>query len=186
MRDLDGRRARQRLAVEGEQTMLAVAREDLVERVELELELAKLAATHPAPRVVRSRVCAHEAKEDLAAGCPRRWAKACVEILGPAAERADDPTVARALERQHVAGAVREQLGERVLQERHGARLVADVGDDLGDEPRLEANADASRRPLDRLGELVLRRRRNRDHPGPQQLPELRVAEGGRGSRRAA
>ena len=179
VRDLDGRRPCQWLAVEGEQTVLAVACEHLVERVRLELELAKLAATHPAPRVVGSGVDAHEAKEDLAAGCPRRRAEACVEILGTPAERADDPAGRDvALERQHVAGAVREQLGQRVLQERHGARLVADVGDDLGDEPRLEANADASCRPLDRLGELVLRRRRDRDHPGPEQLPELRVAEG--------
>ena len=105
--------------------------------------------------------------------------KACVEILGTPAERADDSTGREvALERQHVAGAVREQLGQRVLQERQGAGLVADVGDDLGDEPRLEADADASRRPLDCLGKLVLRRRRNRDHPGPQKFPELRVAEG--------
>jgi hypothetical protein len=59
------------------------------------------------------------------------------------AERTDDPTRREiALERQHVAGAVREELGERVLQQRQGAWLVADVGDDLGDEPRLEANAD--------------------------------------------
>ena len=62
-------------------------------------------------------------------------------------------------------------------KQRQGARLIADVGDDLGDEPRLEANADASRWPLDRLRKLVLRGRGDRDHPGPQELPELRVAE---------
>ena len=177
--DLDGGRARQWLAVEGEQTVLAVACEHLVERVGLELELAKLAATNPAPRVVRSRVGAHEAKEDLAAGCPRRWAKVCVET---SARRPSAPTTPPgcevALERQHVAGAVREQLGERVLQERQGARLVADVRDDL----RRRAPARSERRPVvpavDRLGELVLRRRRDRDRPGPEQLAELRVAEG--------
>ncbi len=51
--DLHGRRPRHRLAVEGEQTVLAVTRKHLVERVGLELELAQLAATHPAPRVLR-------------------------------------------------------------------------------------------------------------------------------------
>ena len=177
--DLDGRRPRQRLAVEGEQTVLAVTRKHLVERVGLELELSELAATRSAPRVVGSGVGAHETKEDLAACSPRRRTEMCIETLGSAAQRADDPTGREvALERQHVAGSVREQLRERVLQQRQGARLVADVGDDLGDEPRLEANADASRRTLDRLGKLVLRRRRYRDHPGPQKLPELRVAQG--------
>jgi hypothetical protein len=177
--DLDGRRPCQRLAVEGKQAMLAVACEHLVERIGLELELAELAATNPAPRVVRGGVGAHEAEEDLAAGCPRRRTEMRVKTLGTPAERADDPARRDvALERQHVGGAVREQLGERVLQERHGTRLVAHVGDDLGNEPWLEANADTSRRPLDRLGKLFLRRRRNRDHPGPQQLPELRVAKG--------
>ena len=188
VRDLDGRRPRQRLAVEGEQPMLAVAREDLVERVGIELELAELAAADPAPRVLRAGVDADEAKEDLAARGLRRRAEARVEILRAAAERADDAAGRDvALERQHVGGAGREQLGQRVLQQRQGARLVADVGDDLGDEARLEANADASRRPLDRLRQLVLRGRGDRDHPGPQELPELRVrGADGRGSRRAA
>ena len=168
VRDLDRGRARQRLAVEGQDDARRSVRAP--RRARRARARAGEARCDAPCAACRSR--AHEAKEDLAAGCPRRWAKVCVETFGPAAERADDPTRCEvALERQHVAGAVREQLGERVLQERHGARLVADVGDDLRDEPRLEANADPSCRPLDRLGELVLRRRRNRDHPGAKQSP---------------
>ena len=178
MRDLDGRRPRTWLAVEGEQAVLAVAREDLLDRAGLELELAELAATHSAPRVLGGGVDADEAKEDVTARRLRRRTKTRVEILRTPAERADDPAGRDvALERQRVARAGREQLGQRVLQERQGARLIADVGDDLGDEPRLETNTDASRRPLDRLCKLVLRGRGDRDHPGPQELPELRVAE---------
>ena len=37
VRDFDGRRTRQRLAVEGEQAVLAVTCDDLVERVRFEL-----------------------------------------------------------------------------------------------------------------------------------------------------
>ena len=178
VRDLDRRRPRQRLAVEGEQAVLAVARDDLVERVGIELELAELASAHPASRVLRGGVGVDEAQEDLAACGLRRRTEARVELLRAAPESADDATGREvALERQRVAGAGREELGQRVLQERQGARLVADVGDDLGDEPRLEADADASCRPLDRLRKLVLRGCGDRDHPGPQELPELRVAE---------
>src|SRR5262249_12263254 len=177
--DLDGRRPCQRFAVEGEQATLAVAPKHLVERGGLEVELAEIAATHPAPGVMRLGVGAHEAKKDLAAGGACRRPQVRVEILGTPAKRADDSTGREvALEGQYIATAVREQLGERVLQEREGARLIADVRDDLRDEPGLELNADTSRRPLDRLGKLVLGRRCNRDHPGTQNLPELRLAKG--------
>src|SRR5512132_4554693 len=138
--------------------MLAVAREDLRDRVGIELQLAELAAAHPAPRVLRGRVDADEAHEDLAARALGRRTEPRVETLRPASERADAAAGRDvALERQRVGGAGREELGQRVLQQRQGARLVAYVGDDLGDEPRLIANADASRGPLDSLRQLVLR-----------------------------
>ena len=158
--------------------MLAVPRDDLLDRVGIELELAELASAHPASRVLRGRIGADEAQEDLAACRLCRWTEAVVELLRAAPESADDATGRDvALEHQRVRGAGREELGQRVLQERQGAGLVADVGDDLGDEPRLEPDADASCRPLDRLRKLVLRGCGDRDHSGPQELPELRVAE---------
>src|SRR6266511_2204375 len=94
--------------------MLAVAREDLRDRVGIELQLAELAAAHPAPRVLRGRVDADEAHEDLAAGGLGLRTEPRVETLRPASECADDAAgrdVARMCQR--VGGAGREELGQR-------------------------------------------------------------------------
>ena len=61
VRDLDRRCSSQRLAVEGEQAVLAIPRDDLVERVGIELELAELASADPASRVLRGGVGVDEA-----------------------------------------------------------------------------------------------------------------------------
>ena len=76
------------------------------------------------------------------------------------------PPVAVALERQQVARPGREQLGQGVLQQRQGAGLVADVGDDLGDEARLEAHADASAGPSMASASSSARGRGDRHHAG--------------------
>jgi hypothetical protein len=104
--------------------------------------------------------------------------EASIQLLGPTAERADD--AARrdvAVEREHVARARGEELGERVLQQGKRPRLMTDIGDDLRYQARFEPDADALRRALDRLRELVLGRGRDGDHARAQQLAELRVSE---------
>src|SRR2546426_3569105 len=124
--------------------MLAVAGENLLERLGLELELAQLATPDPPSCVLRCRIHAHEPEEDLAAGSLRARVDASVELLGAAAERADNPARRHvALKREYVAPASREQLGERVLQQRQPTGLVVDVCDDLGDEAWLKPDADA-------------------------------------------
>ena len=121
--------------------MLAVACEDLVENRRLDLEPPKLAPAHAAARVLCLGVDRHEAQEDLPRGLPRRRIESLVELLGATAERADDAARrAVALVRQEVARPAREQLRERVLEERQRPRLVVHVGHDLRDEAGLEAN----------------------------------------------
>ena len=71
MRDLDSRRPTQRLAVEGEQSVLSVSRQDLLHRARIEVELASPGGD-PAPRVLRPGIGADEAEEDLTAGRPGR------------------------------------------------------------------------------------------------------------------
>jgi hypothetical protein len=70
-----------------------------------------------------------------------------------------------------------EQLGERVLEERQGAGTVADVGHDLGDQARLEANAQPFGGSVDGAFEFL--RGHRRDHLGAaaQQLTDGPVIE---------
>ena len=160
MGDLHGRAAGERLAVEGEQPVLAVACEDLVENRRLDLEPPKLAPAHAAARVLCLGVDRHEAQEDLPRGLPRRRIESLVELLGATAERADDAARrAVALVRQEVARPAREQLRERVLEERQRPRLVVHVGHDLRDEAGLEANTHLRGGALDRERQVVLRGR---------------------------
>jgi hypothetical protein len=108
-----------------------------------------------------------------------------VELLGAPAERTDDAAgCAIALEGEQVARPRGEELRQGVLEERQRAWLVMHVRKDVGDEACLEADADGARRALDRLGELVLGGGGHRHHAGSEQLAELRVAAGGRGSPR--
>ena len=84
--------------------MLAVAGEDLVERLGVELQLAQLAAADAAARVLRSGVDAHEAQKHLAAGSLRARVETSVQLLGAAAECADHAARSDiAVEREHVA-----------------------------------------------------------------------------------
>src|SRR5262249_51196816 len=163
---------------EREEAMPAEACEDLLERLGVELELAELAAADAASRVLSSGIDAHQAEKHLAAGCLRARVEASIELLRAAAECADHAACRKvAVEREQVARACGEELGECVLQQGKCPRLITDIGNNLRDEARFEADADAFRRPLDRLCELVLGRGGDGDHARAQQLAELRVSE---------
>ena len=101
-----------------------------------------------------------------------------VERLGPAGEGGRDasqPAVRGQLD--HLTAAPVEQLRQRVLEEREGAGAIGDVGDDVGEEARLEPHAGPLGGTVDRPFQVGRPHRRDDLGAVAQQLPEGAVAK---------
>jgi hypothetical protein len=99
-----------------------------------------------------------------------------VEGLGASGQRSGHaPDLPVGLQGEGGVLPVFEQLGQGVLQQRQGPRLILHFGDQLGHQPGLQRHAH----PLGRFtdGLLQLRSRQWRQHlgPGPEQLTEARI-----------
>ena len=138
MSDLDGPHA-SRGHVGGKEP---VARERIDRRghgLTMALERVQLRAANATAQVLDALVDVHKAKESCRVA-PLEFATGrLVEVLGTAREcSTDTPHLSVRQERQRSVFATFEQLGEGVLQERN-AEATGGVGDDLGEELRLDA-----------------------------------------------
>ena len=97
-------------------------------------------------------------------------------VLGEPGDGAVDAAAARVGgEAQAAPVALAPQLEQRGRQQRQGARLALDVGQQRLDELGLDGQADALRRPLDRAPQLLARHRADEHVVGAEQPRELRV-----------
>ena len=165
------------MAVEGQQPVLAVAVQHLVDRGGFDGEAPQLTAGHPAPGVLGGLVDGDQPEEHLAGRLLPGVVEALVDVVGPPPQRPHHPTGAQVVGfGEPVAAAPFEQLGERILQQRESTGLVGDVPDDPLRQPRLQADPDVLRRSGDRLGQLVGPGGGHHHRGGAQQVTELGVA----------
>ena len=167
--DLDGGGAGGGMAVEGEQPVLAVAVQHLVDRGGFDGEAPQLAAGHPPPGVLGGLVDGDQPEEHLAGRLLPGVVELLVDVVGAPAQRPDHPTGAQVVGfGEPVAAAPFEQFGERILEQRESTGLVGDVSGDPLCQPRLQADPDVLCRSGDRLGQLVRDRGRP---PSPWRRP---------------
>ena len=178
VRDLDRRRPAARVAVEREQPPRAELLDRLLERGLVDLHRGELRALDAPARVLGALAERDEPEEELARRLLRRLPEAAVDLLGPAGERPGDAADrAIGVARQRASLAPLVELGQRVLEQRQRARLVGDVGHELGEQARLEPCADALRRAGDRALELVGLQRDERLDIVAEQLREAAVEQ---------
>ena len=148
VRDLDGRRARRGVAIEGEEPVARERVDGALQGDDVDVERGELRGGDPTPADHRVGDRG-DAEEQLADGLLLGTVEAGVEGLGAACHRLAH--AAHALvggEVEDRAGALVEQLGERVLEERKRVRLPGHVGD----EPRHQARFDPHVELVGRLG----------------------------------
>ncbi len=173
--DLDGRAARGRVAIEGEQAVTTEHVDHASHRRAIDLEGEELGSRHEPPRIRRAFAGDHEPQEELLRGLAFLLAHRLVQLLGTSHQCAGDPTdLPVRLERHRVAATSFEELGEGVLQQGECARSIGHVRDHLRDERELGDDSDPRRGAPDRPLELLGRQRYDGLHAGPHQLRESR------------
>ena len=175
VRDLDGRGARARVAVEQQQPRGPEPLDALRRAVPVDVELGEGGRSPSGDPLLSHR---DELEEHLPRCHAAGLRQARVHLAGPRVERAGhtaDGSVRRARQGGSIASI--EQLRQGVLEERQRTRLIEDVHDDLHEQPRLERDADAGSRRGNRPLDLLRCERRNGDHAVLQQPREGKMAQ---------
>jgi len=156
VRHLDGRTVRHRVAVEGQQAILAEDAHHGVHRRAGHRQRFQLGQPDAPPGVFGPLAGRHQPQEQLARRFLARLVHFRVKLLGAARQRARHAAhrPVRA-QRQRAPFAALEQLGERVLQQRQRARLLAHIGDNRGDEIGAQGQPGPFRRIDDGLFQLI-------------------------------
>ena len=178
MGDFDRRCAREQVTVEREEAMPPELADHRLQRHRVDVHRDQFGGRDTSPPPVVVLADRHQAQEQLLAGGSLVGTEPFVEVVGAPAQRAAH-AAHRAVrgDREHIAVAVVEQLGEGVLEDREGPRLADHVGQQLGHERRLERRAPPRRGRLGRRLELVGRQRHHVDDARPHAGTELGVVQ---------
>jgi hypothetical protein len=102
-----------------------------------------------------------------------------VQLLGPTGQRtAQSAQLAILVEKEEARDVDLEQLCQRVLHQWQGTGLTGDLGDDFGDQARLELDAHPRRRIDDGVLELVTGQGRDRHRVPFHESGEVGIPEG--------
>lgn len=137
--DLDSGRTREPVGIERQQPVTAEDGDDILHRHRIDIQGQDLGRLDPAAGVVIVFGDGHQAEEQLTGSHLLVRRQLPVQVSGTTAQRPLD-TVHRAVRggQHHIAGPAVEQLGQCVLEQREGARLAADIGEQVSEQSRLE------------------------------------------------
>ena len=166
-------------------------RPELVEhRVEGALvdgQALQLGPPHPPSGVAGELIDGHQPEKELAGCllCLRR--EFLVQLLGSPSQCPEHPSGRSVgVGGEQVPLPPLEKLRQGILEEGKGTGLSLDLVDHLSDQPRLQLDADTPSRAGDGLGQPLLGRRNDSDHPLRRPVHRTRGIPGaGRRSRRA-
>ena len=128
--DFDGGRAGEGIGVERQEAVAAELSDHLLHGDDVDVERHDLGCFDPSTASVVIRGDGDKTKEELTCGGLLVWVQLPIEVGCPSAQSALN-AAHRTVGRRHdrVAGPAIEEFGQRVLEQRQGTGLVADIGD---------------------------------------------------------
>ena len=142
MRDLDRRAPRQRVAIEAQEAVTTERVEHRAQQPSIDVEIFELALQHSATGVLAALGEGDQAEEHLPGDLVGIVAETAQQAIGALDQRARDPAqllVCRVGDA--IPAPALEQFGQRVLQQRQGARSVRHVMEQCREQCRLERHA---------------------------------------------
>ncbi len=177
MRDLRRRGARDRITVERDEPVGLEPSQQVGQDGRIDRQVGQLPQRDPSSRRALALAEPDEPEQDLARRVLPGRIEPAEDVLRATRQRSAEPTQAAVLvEAQLRARPAIEQLGEGVLEQGEAAGPIDRVGDELGQQRRLDRDPDPPRRLDDRRLQLA-RRHRDDVHDARQEGPRERRVE---------
>ena len=175
VRDLDRGGCRGGIPIERQEAMASIRIEDSRERNGIQVHVGQLGEGKPSSGVTGPSAGPDEPQEDLGGGALLIRVERRVRLVGATGEDTAKATQLAVLgQGQAFRSPTLVELGQGVLEERQGARLVGGIGD----QARNKGGLDTHPRPLcgadDGFFQLLHRHRQDVDHPRQEGASERR------------